>query len=87
MKASQQNSTDHEDDTCLDIKGIEESIPFGLEAIDLVLEAESPSPNDHETEANIFPEFVYIEDDDSRTSFDFNSIRDCSNSRPKTTEI
>lgn len=87
MKESKQNSGDHEDETFLDFEGIENSTPCGLEAIDLVLEPGSPDPNDPETEANIFPEFVYIEDDDSRTCFDFNSIRDCSNSRPTTSEV
>lgn len=89
MKESNQNSRDHddEDDTDLDIEGIEDSIHLALETTELALEPESQSRDGHETEDNIFPEFVYIEDDDSRTSFDFNSIRDCSNSQPKTTEV
>jgi hypothetical protein len=87
MKVSKRNNSDHKDDTDLDIEGIEDSIHFGSEAADLTLEPESRSQEGHETEGDIFPEFVYIEDDDSRTSFDFNSIRDGSNSQPKTTKV
>lgn len=87
MKESNQSSGDHEDDTGLDIEGIEDSIHLGSETVDLALEPESRSQDGHDTEGDIFPEFVYIEDDDSRTSFDFNSIRDSSNSQPKTTEV
>lgn len=87
MKESNQNSGDDEDDTGLDIEGIEDSIHLGLEAIDPVFEPESQSQDGHETEDNIFPEFVYIEDDDSRTSFDFKGIRDCTNSQPKPTDV
>ncbi|MDH3632013.1 MAG: hypothetical protein OER98_12910 [Gammaproteobacteria bacterium] len=87
MEKSNQNSGDHEDDTGLDIKGIEDSIHPGSEAVDLILEPESRSQDGLDTEGEIFPEFIYIEDDESRTSFDFKSIRDCSNSQPKTTEV
>ena len=87
MKESKQNSRDHEDDTGLDIEGIEDSIHFGSEAVDLILEPESRSQDGLDTEDEIFPEFVYIEDDDNRTSFDFKGIRDRSNSQQKTTEV
>jgi hypothetical protein len=47
----------------------------------------SQCQEDHVTEGDIFPEFVYIEDDDSRTSFDFKGIRDCTNSQLKKTDV
>ena len=76
MKVSKRNSSDHEDDTHLDIDCIEDSIHSDLETADPLLLQGTHSQDAHDTEGDIFPELEYIEEDDSCTPFKFNSIRD-----------
>ena len=70
MKVSKRDSSDHEDDTDLDIAGIEDSIHLDLETGAPVFEQGSHT---HDNEGEIFLELVYIEEDDSCTLFTFDS--------------
>jgi TPR repeat protein len=99
MKISNQYSRDHEDDTYLEIDGIEDSIhreretgdlllKQGLHSqIDIVLEQESHGQDAHDTEGDIDLEFEGIEGDDRCAPVTFDSRRDYSSSQPKTTEV
>ncbi len=76
MNVSNRDSRGHEDDTDLDIAGIEDSIHLDLETGAPVFEQGSPSQDTHDTEGDIFLELVYIEEDDSCTLFTFDSSPD-----------
>lgn len=74
MKVSKRDSSNHEDDTHLDIDGIKDSIHFDLETADLPLLQGSQDALD--TEDEIFPELEYVEEDSSCTLFTFEFICD-----------
>ena len=63
------DSRDQEDDTSFDFDEIEDSIHLDLETGPPVFEHGPHNKNTHDTEDDTFPEFVYIEDDDSCTPF------------------
>lgn len=84
MRQSNQGDREDEDDTGLDIQCIEDSIHLDLEIPNPVFEPQSAGHDADETGGDIFPELVYIEDDDSRTTFDFSGIRDRPDSQLKT---
>lgn len=72
MKVSKRDSSNHEDDTHLDIDGIKDSIHFDLETADLPLLQGLQDALD--TEDEIFPELEYVEEDSSCTLFTFEFI-------------
>lgn len=76
MEISNQYSRDHEDDTHLDIDGIEDSVHPDLETADPLLLQGTHNQDALDTEGDIFPELEYIEEDDSDTPFSFDSSLD-----------
>ncbi len=76
MKESSQNSHDPENNTEFDIESIEDSLHLEIDTTDPVLEPESQIQDGHDTEGDTIPELVYIEEDDGRTPFTFDSSLD-----------
>lgn len=99
MKVSNQISRDHEDDTYLELDGIEDSIhrereivdlllKQGLQNhIDLVLEPESQGTDGHDTEGDIDLEIEGNEEGERCAPVTFDSDCDYPSSQPKTTEF
>jgi hypothetical protein len=99
MKVSNQNSRDHEDDTDLDIDGLEDSVhrerevvdlllKQGLQSqIDIVLEQGSHSEDSYDTEGDIDHEVEGIEGNERCAPVTFDSNCDYPSSQPKMTEV
>lgn len=76
MKKSSQNSSDPEDNTEFDVEDIEDSLHLGIDTVDSVFEPVSQLQDAHDTEDDTIPDLVYVDEDDSRTPFSFDSSLD-----------